>query len=373
MPPTEQSQSATTRWHFPLPCVIGVLALLVYCLSLSRWASLSSIGAIARVSGWTWQPEVRQPLTCAVLYPFRFLPAAWLPFALNLFTAICASTVLGLLARSVILLGLTSEVGRDRQAQLGLPTAPPTRLGAHSVPLILATIICGLQLSFWEHATAFTGEMLDLLIFYLLLPIVQSLSSHSTIGFWPALKANLSFQKSHLSALRSPTLRLLAIASLLPILVLAIGWKTQPAKSGHETRRAIFLNRLASYPLHAIVLLLTLWLSFDPTFSPRHLSLGIPILSYYYLSALVAGYCAGYLLQVATEGAPKFIARFVPTAFCILAAATPLLLISGNLRQIRLSNGPSLHQFAREMYADLPNGKSVVLGTDFAQLSLLRA
>jgi tetratricopeptide (TPR) repeat protein len=211
------------------------------------------------------------------------------------------------------------------------------------------------------------------LSFYLLLPIVQSLSSHSTVDFWPALKANLSFQKNHLSALRSPSFRLLAIASLLPILVLVIGWKTQPANSGYETRRAIFLNRLASYPLHAVVLLLTLWLSFDPTFSPRHLSVGIPMLSYYYLSAIVVGYCAGYLLQVATEGAPKFIARIVPTAFCILAAAMPLLLVARNLRQIRLTNGPSLHQFARELYADLPDGKSVVLGTDFAQLSLLRA
>jgi tetratricopeptide (TPR) repeat protein len=485
VPTTTAQTPASTQRPFSPPWVVGAGAFLIYCLTLNHWASLSSISAIARVSGWTWQPELRQPLTCAVLYPFRFLPAAWLPFTLNLFTATCAALVLTLLARSLVLLH-NCDVGR------GVPTAPRSASFATWAPASIAVAACALQLSFWEHATAFSGEMIDLLIFayvircllefrtdqreswlfrsafiysagmannwamlgyfplyvlailfvkrfglkrvtkppaprkprrppqwlrnllakigirqnpipkpvyapfrpvvfdttfflrmalwglaglsfYLLLPIIQTFSSHSSISFWEALRANLTFQKNLLSALRSPSFRLLAIASLLPILVLAIGWKTQPANSGYETRRAIFLNRLASYPLHALVLFLTLWLSFDPSFSPRHLALGVPMLIYYYLSALVAGFCAGYLLQVATADAPKSIARLIPAATSILAVALPLLLISRNLGHIRLTNGPSLHQFAREMYADLPDGKSVVLGNDFAQLSLLRA
>src|SRR5690348_11108912 len=100
MPPTEQTQPATT-WRFQLPWVIATIAFLVYCLTLNHWASLSSIGAIARLSGSTWQPELRQPLTCALLYPFRLLPQPWLPLALNLFTAICAALVLALLVRSI--------------------------------------------------------------------------------------------------------------------------------------------------------------------------------------------------------------------------------------------------------------------------------
>jgi len=376
------------------------------------------------------------------------------------------------------------EVGRDRQA-----TAPQFSQIAPYIPPILAGTICCLQLSFWEHATSFSGEMLDLLIFayiircllefrsdqreswlfrsafiysagmannwamlgyfplyilavllaknfglkrvtkpspprkprqpprwlrnllakigirqntipnpvyapfrpvvfdtkfflrmalwgfaglsfYLLLPLVQSLSSGPSIEFWPALKANLSFQKNLLGALRSPTFRLLAIASLLPILVLVIGWKSKSPNSGYETRRAIFLNRVASYPLHALLLILTLWLSFDPTFSPRHLSLGVAMLSYYYFSALVAGYCAGYFLRVVTEDSSRF--PFITATICTVAAALPFLLLTRNLGHIRLTNGPSLHQLARELYADLPEGKSVVLGNDFVQLSLLR-
>jgi tetratricopeptide (TPR) repeat protein len=483
------------------PWIVGAIAFLIYCPTLNHWASLSNIGTIARVSDWTWQPETRQPLTCALLYPFRFLPAAWLPFALNLFTAACAALVLTLLARSVALLA-PAEMGRDdlplpvrrgegRGEGAALQAVARKKLSL-SAPALLAATICGLQLTFWEHATAFSGEMLDLLIFayaircllefrnddreswlfrsafiysagmannwamigyfplyvvavlfvkdfgfkrvtkpppprqprrlprwlrdllakvgirqnamakpvyapfrpvvfdttffmrmtlwglaglsfYLLLPIIQSLSSNSAIGFWAALKANLSFQKNLLAALRSTTFRLLAIASLLPVLVLVIGWRAKSPQSGYETRRAIFFNRIAAYPLHALIFFLALWLSFDPAFSPRRLSLGIPMLSYYYLSAMVAGYCAGYFLRIAKEDAAKFFTKFLPATICALATALPLLLILRNLRQIRLTNGPSLHQFAREMYADLPGGKSVVLGNDFAQLSLLRA
>jgi tetratricopeptide (TPR) repeat protein len=488
--PAPGPAASVSRERF-FPWIVGALAFLIYCLTLNHWASLSSIGAIARISGWTWQPELRHPLTCALLYPFRFLPALWLPFALNLFTAACAALVLTLLARSVVLLTAV-----EYPLSKSSPDAPCNSCNlfnpCNSVPALLAATACGLQLTFWEHATTFSSEMLDLLIFayvirclleftnddreswlfrsafiysagmtnnwamigyfplyvvavlfvknfgfkratklppprqprrlprwlrdllakmgirqnamskpvyapfrpvvfdtnffkrmalwglaglsfYLLLPIIQSLSSNSSIGFWAALKANLSFQKNLLGALRSPTFRLLALASFLPVLVLVIGWRAKSPQSGYETRRAIFLNRIAAHPLHALIFVLALWLSFDPAFSPRHLGLGIPMLSYYYLSAIVAGYCAGYFLRVAKGDAAKFFAKFLPATICALAAALPLLLILRNLRQIRLTNGPSLHQFGREMYADLPDGKSVVLGNDFAQLSLLRA
>ncbi len=210
------------------------------------------------------------------------------------------------------------------------------------------------------------------LSFYLLLPLVQSLSPHSSIGFWSAVKANLRYQKNFLLVLRSPAFRILAIASLLPILVLVIGWTTRPANSGYETRRGIFLNRLAAYPLHAFVLFAALWLSFDPTFSPRHLAAGVPMLTYHYLCAIMVGYCADYFLRIGGEDAPKRLANIVTVAICALAIGMPVLLAFRNLGGILVTNGPSVHQFARELYDDLPPGKSVVLGNDLAQLSLLR-
>jgi tetratricopeptide (TPR) repeat protein len=97
------------------------------------------------------------------------------------------------------------------------------------------------------------------------------------------------------------------------------------------------------------------------------------MLSYYYLSAIIAGYCAAYFLRMDTKRASKSVAKFAPSAICAFAIALPLLLASRNLGQILLTNGPSLHQFAWELFADVPNGKSVVLGNDLVQLSLLRA
>src|SRR5262249_54543709 len=89
---------------------------------------------------------------------------------LNLLTAACAALVLTLLARSVLLLGTVgspSWAGHSRptnsdEVGRGVPTAPRF---ATFAPALLPVTSCGLQLSFWEHATAFSGEMLDLLIF----------------------------------------------------------------------------------------------------------------------------------------------------------------------------------------------------------------
>jgi tetratricopeptide (TPR) repeat protein len=473
--------------RFPTPLWIGAATLLVYGVTLNHWVSLSNIGAIAREAGWTWQPELRQPLTCVVLYPFRILPEAWLPFSLNPFAAIFAALVLACLSRSIALLSASiKELGR------GVLTAPLLARFASAAPPCIAAAVCGLQLGFWEHATSFSGEMFDLLLFayvircllefrndqreswlfrsafvyaagmtndwamigyfplyvlavlflknfglkritkippprqprafprwlrnlfakigipqnamskpvypkfrpvvfdgaffarmilcgltglslYLLLPLIQSLSPDSAIRFWPALKANLRTQLNFLGVLRSPSFRLLALASLLPLLVMIIGLRSKSPNSGYETRRAIFLNRLAAVPLHAFVLLLALWLAFDPAFSPRHLSARLPMLSYYYLNAIIIGYCFGYFLQVAAESEWKLSAKFLPAAIVMSAVVVPLLMLARNFSQLRLTNSRQVQQFAQDIYEDLPMGKSVVLGTDLVQLSLLRA
>ena len=145
-----------------LPWFVGAGGLLVYSLTLNKWVSLYNLGTVAQVSGWSWQPELVQPLNRAVLFPFRFLPEAWIPLALNLFAALCAGLVLVLLARSVALLpherAQGNSVGRTDEASL--------LSGSTAwIPPVLAAVVCGLQLSFWEHATSFTGEMLDLLVF----------------------------------------------------------------------------------------------------------------------------------------------------------------------------------------------------------------
>src|SRR5258708_7239860 len=145
-----------------LPWLVGGCGLLLYLGTLDKWVSLSSLANVARMSGWLWRPELGQPLTQAVFYPLHWLPASWMPLASNTLSAVCAALGLALLARSVALLphDLTPSqpfAGSQPVKILATPTA--------WVPPVLAAILCGLQLTFWEHATSASGEMIDLLLF----------------------------------------------------------------------------------------------------------------------------------------------------------------------------------------------------------------
>ncbi len=61
--------------------------LVVYWLTMNHWVTLLNLGEVAAVSGWIWQPQIFNPLTLLVTLPFRWLPAAHIPLALNLFSA----------------------------------------------------------------------------------------------------------------------------------------------------------------------------------------------------------------------------------------------------------------------------------------------
>lgn len=161
---TMDAQTDTRKGFVPrfLPWLLAAAALAVYLLTLNHWVSLFNLGFVAKISGWTWQPEVSNPVSFLVTYPFRWLPVASIPIALNLFSVVCAALTLGLLARSVALLP------QDRtEAQRKREQNPFSFLTIRSawLPPVFAVLVCGLQLTFWENATNFTGEMLSLLLF----------------------------------------------------------------------------------------------------------------------------------------------------------------------------------------------------------------
>jgi tetratricopeptide (TPR) repeat protein len=145
-----------------LPWVVGAGALVIYLLTLNHWVSLNSLPFMAKTSGWTWQPELSGPLLWLVTYPFRWLPASIIPIALNLFTAICAALSLALLARSVALLPHDRSLEQRQKEKSPFSTLS---IPAAWVPPVLAVLVCGLQFSFWENATAASADMFDLLIF----------------------------------------------------------------------------------------------------------------------------------------------------------------------------------------------------------------
>lgn len=144
-----------------LPWIIAAALMLVYIFTLNQWVTLKSLPVVAQIADWDWRPSSTAPLHFLVTYPFRWLSDSMQLPALNFFSALCAALTLGLLARSVSLLP-HDRTREQRQRETGenflnIPYA--------WLPPLVAALVCGFQLTFWEHAVAMTGEMLDLLLF----------------------------------------------------------------------------------------------------------------------------------------------------------------------------------------------------------------
>src|SRR5207249_2875877 len=131
---------------------------------------------------------------------------------------------------------------------------------------------------------------------------------------------------------RKPAFAVLAVATLLPLVVLSIPWKSHSVQIADDTRLGIFLTKATGHVLHAFFFLGSLWLGFDPTFSPRHLAIGPSMLTYYYLSSLVFGYCAGYFLvfglsasEAHSSGSARFCRSLTVKSLCSLIFILPCL------------------------------------------------
>src|SRR5947207_4867262 len=141
-----------------LPWIVAVSALAVYLLTLNRWVTLSSLPIVSDLAAKELAPPINQPLRFLVFMAFHWLSVGWQPVALNALSAVCAAATLGLLARSVLLLphDRTREQRQRERSEFSLLSIP-----AAWAPPVFAALVCGFQLTFWEHATAVTGEMLD--------------------------------------------------------------------------------------------------------------------------------------------------------------------------------------------------------------------
>ena len=145
-----------------LPWLLGIAMFVFYWFTLNRWINLMNLGAVAQQSGLSWQPQMYSPLTYLVTLPIRWLSPASVPFALNVFSALCAALSLVVLARCVALLPHDrTETERQREkSDFAFLTG-----WVAWVPPIFAVLVCGLQLTMWQHATSFTGETFALLLF----------------------------------------------------------------------------------------------------------------------------------------------------------------------------------------------------------------
>jgi len=243
-------------------------------------------------------------------------------------------------------------------------------------PVLLATIVWIrgfgplFELRFLLRVTAWGLLGLSL---YLLVPAVLSLSSEQPTDFGTVLVTHLRSQKQILLVFRNPALRMLVLAALLPAALLAVRWRSHTVQFADDTQLGVLLIKAAGHSVHALFFLASLWIALNPAFVPQRMDLGMPMLAFYYVWALATGYCAGYFLLFKASQPPRQPAKLPVYALALLMGTMLLVLPWKNLFELRSTNSPAVHELARQLYQDLPEGKSVVLSEDSIQLLLLRA
>ncbi len=145
-----------------LPWIAGAGALILFLTTLNQWINLRSLPTAAKLAGWEWGLPLQAPLFYLVTLPLTWFPSGSMAYVMNAFTALCAALTLVLLGRSVALLphDRTHEQRLRERSDFSLLSIPLAW-----VPIVFAVFVCACQLTFWENATAITGEMFDLLIF----------------------------------------------------------------------------------------------------------------------------------------------------------------------------------------------------------------
>lgn len=433
-----------------LPWAVAAAALVLYLVTLAGWVTLPALELTAQVLGWDWwNPKIGRPLYHLLTLPVKVLPAGAHITALNAFTALCSALTLALLARSVAL--LPQDRTRDQRARLrddsGLLSLP-----ANWLPPLLAVLAAGLQLSFWEHATAATGEALDLLLFataiwcllefrlaqedkwlarfalacglgfannwamvgfapFLLVALVWvkgraffNLRFLGTLALWGGagllpylfnpltaspefgfkfgelLQAELGAQKNALLLNPKGRALLLALATLLPLALFGVRWSSG---FGDVSAAGTLLSNLLFRVAHAGFLALAVVMALDLPFSPRALGYGQAMLPFYYLGALVIGYCAGYFLLVCGAQEEKAWQKPGPLGKALNLAcvsvvwlglvALPGWLVVKNLPSLRAQNGPAVREFATQLAKGLPGQGALALSEQPTHLLLVAA
>ncbi len=156
VPPLRTTVSKYLPWLLALPF------LALYLVTRHPWYSVASLAVTGDMGGLDGSWVYQKPGFALVTGFVRWLPLSALPKVANTMAALMGTGVLVLLGRCAYLL----PHDRTREERLRLPSGESDALGRWVwVPPILAVSLLGLQRTFWEHATAQTGEVWDLMAF----------------------------------------------------------------------------------------------------------------------------------------------------------------------------------------------------------------
>jgi tetratricopeptide (TPR) repeat protein len=215
---------------------------------------------------------------------------------------------------------------------------------------------------------------------YLFLPLVESLSGKVNMSFWELLRMQLVIQKNFLLAYPRHLVFWCGLTSLLPMLIISLRW---PSSFGDVSVIGTMLTNAMFRVVHGLFLAVCLSVMFDPPYSPRSLGSGLPLLTFYYLTALSIGYFSGYFLLVfGTEPEKKWrptsfltraLNRLLVALVWVALVAMPVGLGYKNWPSIRENNGPHLGHLGAALAEGLSAKGAIVLSDDPVSLFLVEA
>jgi tetratricopeptide (TPR) repeat protein len=444
-------QHLKNRYAFPLLVAMG--ALVFYAATMSHGVTFASLPFAAKIAGWDWLPLVSHPLAWLLTLPLRLLPGGRIPGALNFFSALLAAATLGILARSVQLLEWDCPPDTKKKWLLWLPAllacalcglefnfwSEATAMTGELLELLLFAAVVWCLLEFragknfhWLDAAAVIGglglaenwAMPLLLPFFILAllwvcgpvfferrflarlallgltgfsiivvqPIVNGLLPHSPLGFGESWLASLQAVKNswrmifHNFCASNRVLTLMVLLYfLVPLVACLLRIKNEAASAYGVERMQIWIFRL----LRVGLLLVCVWLAFDPEVGPRkiifnQLKLLLPLLTLDYLLALGAAFLLGSLLfaaQVLPRELPftpqdkftDFLRRSVAPLLTLFAVAAVAALALRSGIGIAQQHAATRTASGEVIVRSLPVGGGILLASDRPWLMTVQA
>lgn len=249
-------------------------------------------------------------------------------------------------------------------------------------PLFLVALIWIRGLAFFNFSFLIRMLCFGLagLLIYLVLPIAEITTGDSGMSFWELMRMQFSLQKKLLLSFPRYALVLCALSSLLPVFVIGFRWRSTV---GDTSIVGNVLTLLMFRVVHILFLVVCLWVMFDPPFSPRARGMGWPFLPFYFLSALSAGYCAGYFLLVfGTEperrhhhgaSSAALLGRALAGLVWVAVIAIPAALVYQNWPNLKENGGQYLSKMAQALTENLPSQGAILMSDEPLSLYLVQA
>jgi tetratricopeptide (TPR) repeat protein len=265
-----------------------------------------------------------------------------------------------------------------------------------TLPLFVASLIWLRQLRFFKAGFLLRMALLGLAGFsiYALPPLVNGLMPHSPWSFGEAWLMTFRLTKNTLLVLYARFWmgrRAMAFAVLVCYLVPTLPCLVRLRDEGNQNKPKVERFQYWIYrALRAALLLVCLWLAFDPVVSPRQIlllrfGLSLPLLSFVYLNALGVSFLAGNLWFAFQPGSrhrnrsdwlrqmSRWARRMATPALAIVVGLVTTGLIARNIRGITSANRFPLQRFGDLAVRSLTAGGGIILSDDPEKLLVFQA